>query len=135
LWGLSRAGRRITDAVHAAIKYAKSSGTISTEDDFYWHSEQTEFPIRNRDQVESAGLKKPEMLPPRELQSGICGFVENHVSATSEETARAIGRKLGFRTTSRQLRERIEEEIETLVSRNELILENGLLRRNRQKEG
>jgi very-short-patch-repair endonuclease/DNA polymerase III delta prime subunit len=133
LWGLSRAGRRITDAVHAAIKYAKSSGTISTEDDFYWHSERTEFPIRNRDRVESSGLKKPEMLPPRELQSGIFEFVENHVSATSEETARAIGRMLGFRTTSRQLRERIEEEIETLVSQNELILENGLLRLHRQQ--
>lgn len=134
LWGLSRAGRRISDAVEAAITFAENSGAISSEHDFYWHSERTEFPVRNRDRVESSGLKKPEMLPPRELQSGICEFVENHVSATSEETARAIGRMLGFRTTSRQLRERIEEEIDALVAQDELILENGLLRRKRPYE-
>tara|TARA_R110002072_G_scaffold302710_2_gene487566 strand:- start:53610 stop:58475 length:4866 start_codon:yes stop_codon:yes gene_type:complete len=135
LWGLSRAGRRIADAVHAAIKFAEYSGTINSEEDFYWHSEQTEFPLRNRDQVESTGLKKPEMLPPRELHSGICEFVEKHVSATPEETARAISRLLGFRTTSRQLRERIEDEIDVLIARSELVQENGLLRRSRQQEG
>lgn len=134
LWGLSRSGRRISDAVDAAIEYAEKSGVINSEDDFYWHSERTEFPVRNRDRVESSGLKKPEMLPPAELRSGICEFVENHVSATSEETARAIGRMLGFRTTSRQLRERIEQEIDALVAQGELILENGLLRRRRPHE-
>ena len=134
LWGLSRTGRRISDAVDAAIEYAKHAGAISAENDFYWHSERTEFPVRNRDRVESSGLKKPEMLPPRELQSGICEFVENHVSATAEETARAIGRMLGFRTTSRQLRERIVEKIDDLVAQGELLLENGLLRRRRSHE-
>ena len=131
LWGLSRSGRRISDAVHEAITYTENSGAIRSEEDFYWYTEQTEFPLRNRDQVESSGLKKPEMLPPRELQSGICEFVEHHVSATSEETARAIGRMLGFRSTSRQLRERIEEEIESLITQGELVEENGVLRRQR----
>ncbi len=134
LWGLARAGRRITDAVGAAIELAKNSGTIDSEDDFYWLSEQARFPLRNRDRVESSGLKKPEMLPPSELQSGICEFVEKHVSTTPEETARAIGRLLGFRTTSRQLRERIEDEIDALIARSELVPENGLLRRNRHQE-
>ena len=133
LWGLSRAGRRITEAVRAATKFTEKSGTICCEDKFYWHAEHTEFPLRNRDRVESAGLKKPEMLPPRELQSGICEFVEKHVSTTPEETARAIGRMLGFRTTSRQLRERIEDEIDALIARSELTQENGSLRRNRQQ--
>lgn len=134
LWGLSRTGRRISDAVDAAIEYAKHAGAIASGNDFYWHSERTEFPVRNRDHVESSGLKKPEMLPPCELQSGICEFVEDHVSATSEETARAIGRMLGFRTTSRQLRERIEEEIDALVAQGDLILDNGSLRRRRPHE-
>jgi very-short-patch-repair endonuclease len=134
LWGLSRAGRRITDAVGAAIELAENSGTIDSEDDFYWLPEQAKFPLRNRDRVESSGLKKPEMLPPRELQSGIREFVEKHVSTTPEETARAIGRLLGFRTTSRQLRERIEDEIDALIARSELVPENGLLRRNRHQE-
>ena len=131
LWGLARSGRRISDAVDAAIAFAEKSGSISSEGDFYRLSEQTECPVRNRDRVESSGLKKPEMLPPRELQSGICKFVEKHVSATSEEAARAIGRMLGFRSTSRQLRERIEEEIESLITQGELVEENGVLRRQR----
>ena len=134
MWGLSRAGRRITDAVGAAIELAENSGTIDSEDDFYWLPEQAKFPLRNRDRVESSGLKKPEMLPPRELQSGIREFVEKHVSTTPEETARAIGRLLGFRTTSRQLRESIEDEIDALIARSELVPENGLLRRNRHQE-
>jgi very-short-patch-repair endonuclease len=134
LWGLARTGRRITDAVHAAIKCAEKSGKIRSAGEFYWHSDQTDFPIRNRERVKSAGLKKPEMLPPCELQSGICEFVAHHVSTTPDETVKAIGRMLGFRSTSRQLRERIEAEIDALIVQSELVHENGFLRRNRNHE-
>lgn len=128
LWGLSRTGRRINDAVRAAIQWAVSNHKIHSQSDFYTHVGQTEFPLRNRERVDSAGLKKPELLPPQELQTGIREFLTRHVSATSEETARGIGRRLGFRSTSRQLRERIEEEIATLISHGELIEENDILR-------
>lgn len=131
LWGLSRTGRRINDAVRVAINWAETNHQIKSEGDFYSHSDQTEYPLRNRERVDSAGLKKPELLPPQELQTGIYEFVTHHVSTKSEETARAVGRQLGFRSTSRHLREKIEEEIETLISKGELVEENGVLRLQR----
>ncbi|MGZ0169385.1 MAG: DUF3320 domain-containing protein [Planctomycetales bacterium] len=134
LWGLSRTGRRINDAVRAAINWAETNHKIKSEGDFYSHPDQSAFPLRNRERVDSAGLKNPELLPPQELQPGISQFVTHHVSTTPEETARAIGRRLGFRSTSRQLREWIEGEIETLISQGELVEENGVLRRQHRHE-
>ncbi|NQV24757.1 MAG: DUF3320 domain-containing protein [Rhodopirellula sp.] len=128
LWGLSRTGNRISDAVQAALAHAERCESICSNESFYWHTDQTEFPVRNREQVQSAGLKKPEALPFQEIRTGISTFVVKHVSATADETVKAVGRMMGFRATSRQLRERIEAELDALVAEGQLVKENDAVR-------
>ena len=116
LWGQARTGSRISAAVIKAAEYALRKQWLIEEDSFYWLATQTEFPARNRELVVSTGLKKLEMLPPRELQSAILPFVRDHISATPDEIIRHVARTLGFRSTSQQLKSVLESQIDVLIT-------------------
>lgn len=128
LWGLQRAGNRISTAVSQAISHAHQHGRIDKSDGFCSRFGQLTFPTRNRENVASTNLRKPEMLPPQELDAAVVEFVAAHVSATVDETARAISRQLGFRSTSQQLKSRIEARIDFLISAQKLLKDQDVLR-------
>jgi very-short-patch-repair endonuclease len=116
LWGLSRAGSRIQSAVQVALRHAVRKGNLLVEDDFY---QQKDAPVVVRDRSDAASrtLKKPELLPPQEIREAIVELVREAHGLRREETATAVSRMLGFQTTSQQLRDRIHQQVELLVSR------------------
>ncbi len=128
LWGQQRAGSRIVAAVERALQLAERDGTIAASGGFFAPAGQAASPVRSREAVTSAALRRPELLPPREIQAAVLAFIESHVSATREETTRAVARLLGFRTTSRPLAERIEAELGALLQEARLTEANGKLR-------
>ena len=67
LWGLARAGNRIRDAVVAAVRAAKRKGDI-VGGPFYSLPGQQVL-VRDRSAIDSNTLRKPEYLPPEELNS------------------------------------------------------------------
>jgi hypothetical protein len=114
--------------VERALQLAARDGTIATREGFLAPVGQVACPVRNREGVTSATLRRPELLPPSEVQAAVLRFIETHVSATREETARAVARLLGFRATSRTLAERIERDIRLLLAEGRLTDANGKLR-------
>lgn len=120
LSGLSRTGAKITAAVDEAIRLALSQSQLVIDDSFIWLPQQQSFVLRNREQVSSSSLKKPDMLPPIELRAGILKFVTEHISACSDECCKAISRQLGFKQTSQQLRQVIETQINWLMQNGKL---------------
>ncbi len=126
LWKLSRTGSRINDAIMKSLHWLTRQGTAIEEDDFYWLASQTDFPVRDRSEVESS-LRKPDMIPPRELQTGLEDFVRDHVAVSREEAARGVARMMGFRSTSPQFREVVEAIIDKLVTSNRLTERDGQL--------
>jgi hypothetical protein len=120
LWGQQRTGSRIAAAVAKALRIALRNCEIEESGSFYSQANSSSCPIRNREDVVSTTLRRPEMLPPAEIRAAIRQFVDLHVSATREESARDASRLLGFRSTSRQLARRINDEISALVSSGEL---------------
>lgn len=128
LCGQTRTGVRITAAVEQALKAVVQRGELRQADDFYWLTSQTAFPVRDRELVNSATLRKPEYLPPVEIRAGIKDFVIRHISATSDECVKGLARLLGFKSTSQQLRQNIEIQIEWMVAHQELIREGMSLR-------
>lgn len=129
LWGLQRTGARIAKTVNVALKAACRGGQIEESAGFYVRCGQRESPIRSRENVTSASLRKPEMLPPQEIDAAILKFVEAHISASEDETARGVARLLGFKTTSQPLRTRLNSRIRVLVSGGQLSCERDVLRR------
>jgi very-short-patch-repair endonuclease len=130
-WGLSRAGSRMRDAVQAAIKAAKRKGDI-TGGPFFIVPEQTVI-VRNRGEVESLTLRRPDILPPEEVMVAIVQVIEDNFGAERDQLVQAVARLFGFGTTSAQLREVVEGALAELLESGRLRLDGRLVRRAQQE--
>jgi very-short-patch-repair endonuclease len=117
-WGLARAGNRIRDAVTAAIKAAKRKGDI-VGGPFYSLKDQPVV-IRSRADVESASLRKPDVLPPEEVKAAIFHVVDSHFGADRDQLVQPVARLFGFASTSAQLRSVVESVLAEMVEENRL---------------
>jgi uncharacterized protein DUF3320 len=126
-WGLMRAGNRIREAVQAAIKAAKRKGDIAGGP-FYLVPDQAVV-VRNRSDVESNTLRKPEILPPEEVRVAIAEVVEGNYGAERDQLVQAVARLFGFGSTSAQLREVVETALTDLLDAGRLRLEGRLVTR------
>ena len=70
--------------------------------------------------VRSASLRRPDMLPPAEIQAAILQVTGDHYGATGGEIALEVGRLLGFQTTGARLRRLIEAEAQGLLASGRL---------------
>ncbi len=127
-WGLQRAGNRVRQAVERGIKAALSSGSITADGEFYGVP-GTEPKVRDRSNVASPSLRKPEMLPPTEIKVAAVAFVEMNMGATLEETVTGVSRAFGFKATSAQLRQVLEDAIFAAVAAGHLMQQGDLLRK------
>lgn len=126
-WGLQRAGGRIRQAVARGVEFAVKSGRISGEGDFYivpgW-----DIAVRDRSEAQSPGLRKPEMIPPSEIQKAVITFVAAHLGATEEEAITGASRLFGFKATSAQLKQLIAGAITVVEQAGLLVRQGDLLR-------
>ncbi len=125
-WGVDRAGGRIRDAVERAITSSVMAGRMVREHGFLWVAGALPQ-VRNRADVQSAGLRKPDMLPPTELRAAILQVVQTNFGATPDQVVQSVSRSLGFRATSAQLKAAIDEAIALGIGKQDLLLQNGLL--------
>ncbi|MEX0956424.1 MAG: DUF3320 domain-containing protein [Rhizobiaceae bacterium] len=125
-WGLARAGNRIRDAVIAGVKAAKSRGDLLEADGFYAVPGQ-EVRVRDRSAVSSASLRRPETLPPAEIQAAAIAIIEQNFGAGRDQLITAIARALGFASTSAQLRAVIEPIIDQAVHTGLIVEEDEML--------
>jgi very-short-patch-repair endonuclease len=126
-WGLSRAGNRIREAVQAAIKAAKRRGEIAGGPFYSLPGQQAV--VRNRADVESTSLRKPEALPPEEVKAAICEVVEENFGAERDQLVQAVARLFGFNSTSAQLREVVENALAELLDCESLRLDGRMVTR------
>lgn len=125
-WGLQRAGARIELAVKNAANIACKKGAIAFDGDFLIHN-GAEIQLRNRNSVSSTGLRKPEMIHPREIAAGITEVVSNNLGATEDEVVTAVSRMLGFRATGSALKQTIIDVINLCCDEGKLQVNDSLL--------
>lgn len=125
-WGLQRAGARIEGVVSRAINLACNKDDITQDGQFLIHK-NSKVMLRNRQNVQSSGLRKSEMLPPQEIAIGITQVVKNNLGATDDEIIISISRSLGFKATSGTLRKVISDVIEKLIIKGLIIREGTLI--------
>jgi hypothetical protein len=124
LWGCKRTGSRIVDAVDRALADAAYNQVIEQSGPFFKSFGQLSMPIRDRSNVASANLLKPEYLPPDEIRAATLELVRAHFGMTQEEAVGEVIRILGFRRTGAQLRQIIVDEIRLMVSEQLLVCRN-----------
>jgi hypothetical protein len=126
-WGLARAGNRIRDAVLAALKAAKRKGDI-VGGPFYSLPGQ-EVVVRDRSEVDSNTLRKPDNLPHEEVKAAIGRVVEENFGAEQDQLVQAVARLFGFGSTSAQLREVVKSALTDLLDSGRLRLDGRLIAR------
>jgi very-short-patch-repair endonuclease len=134
LWGFGRAGSRIQEAVAKAVRRLVTSRRCCRDRGFL-SIEGELIAVRNRENVRSPSLRKPEMLPPAEIQAAILALLTAHHGATREEIPTAVARIFGFRATSSALRETILGQLTALRKSGAVELHNGLLKSKSQNCG
>lgn len=92
---------------------------IACEGEFYL-KQGADVQVRDRSMASSAGLKKPEHLPPHEIRKAILVLIEANFGASHSQLPTEVARLLGFKATSVQLREVIEPQIQELLSSGKL---------------
>lgn len=131
-WGLQRSGTRIEATVEQAVSVACSKGNIAREDSFL--SIPGSSPVlRNRQGVQSAGIRKPEMIASQEIAAGIRQIIKNNLGATDDELVITVSRMLGFKSTSSTLRKVISDIIEKLVQNGTLCRDQMMLVENNSR--
>ncbi|HVV69021.1 MAG TPA: DUF3320 domain-containing protein [Gammaproteobacteria bacterium] len=119
LWNLARAGNRIQAKVKAGLMQAAQHGIIIQEGDFYL-KQGVDVQVRNRNNVSSPSLRKPEHLPPQEIRKTILVLIKANFGASRDQLPSEVAHLLGFKSTSAQLREVIEPEIQELLNAGKL---------------
>lgn len=127
LWGLSRTGSRIVSAVQHGLHTATRAGKIAHGSPFFFKPDEKEIPIRNRENAASANLRKPEMLPPTEIMAAILAVVRIHFGIKSDEVIAEVSRLFGFKSTSSQLRQTFQVQLEQLIDSGNIVEKNSLL--------
>ena len=127
LWGLKRAGGRIQETVDAGIAHAQRDRRIERSHHDFLTTPGQEVKVRDRGQVGSSTLRRPDYLAPQEVDAGVLAIVNANLGANTAELVQQVSRQLGYRSTSAQLRAVIEDRIDSLVNSGKVRLENGLI--------
>jgi hypothetical protein len=125
LWGLGRAGSRIRGAVERAISVGVQRGLIVGGP--FYTSPNPVVVVRDRSAVGSVTLRKPEMLPPAEIDKSLVGIVDANFGAGVDDLIQTSARAFGYLSTSSQLRATLSTGIERLKVNGTLVEKAGML--------
>ena len=110
VWQLNRTGSRISRCVDDAISYLSRRSKVRRLRDFVVIPD-AKINIRNRAGVESDGLRKPELLPPDEIQVGLEAVVATHLGIEPDEAVKEVASLFGFKSTSSKLKSIIKKQL------------------------
>lgn len=125
LWGLGRAGSRIRSAVERATSVGVQCGLIVGGP--FYSPPNPVIVVRDRSSVGSATLRKPEMLPPAEIDKALIEIVDANFGAGADDLTQAAARAFGFLSTSSQLRAVLGAGVERLVANGTFVEKSGML--------
>lgn len=134
VWGLKRCGSRVREATADALDYANRHLGLFRSGDFFADREIDRLEPRNRAQVTSKTLQRPDMLPPSEIRGAVFLVVSNHVGVSVDDVVVQVTRLFGFSRAGGGLREVIEEEVRAMLYDEELRLQNNKLYVRREEE-
>ncbi|HEV2652882.1 MAG TPA: DUF3320 domain-containing protein, partial [Rhizomicrobium sp.] len=125
LWELGRAGSRIRGAVVQAVEAARAQGQIAGKT--FLVKPGAPVVVRSRADVLLPTLRKPESLPPQEVDAAVMQLVAANYGAGREGLITGLARAFGFGVTSAALREVFDGRITALIQDSQLLEANGLI--------
>lgn len=125
-WGAAKAGVRMRDAIRRAIDVSVRQGRILTRDDFL-SVPGGNIVVRDRSEATSPTLRRPDMLPPTEIENALVDVVSRNFGATEDQALQHVSRTFGFKATSSQLREVLLGALNAALERGVLVRRDALI--------
>ncbi len=122
--GKDRAGDRIQEATREALSAAARKGQLCREGAFYSVKPLSQCPPRDRSAAASVTLRKPDVLPPVEIRTGLRQIVQDHLGVEPQSAIVEVARMLGFQRTGHELQRVIEEQLRAMLGAGTLRLRN-----------
>src|SRR5204862_5140928 len=91
--------------------------------------------VRDRSEIDSNTLRRPEYLPPEEVKLAIGQVIAENFGAERDELVQAVARLFGFSSTSAHLREVVEGAVADLRDCGQLRLDGRLISRTQSEAG
>jgi very-short-patch-repair endonuclease len=127
LWGLKRTGNRITGAVDRALSRLTRTAACARDGSFYCSADLARIVVRDRSQVQSATLRRPDYLPPSEIREAILDVVGQNPGVPTASVIQCAARLFGFKSTSRGLADAIGRQLERLTQARSVVVREGRL--------
>jgi hypothetical protein len=124
-FGLARAGNRVREAVQDGIDVARVTGKIVGGP--FYRLPEAPVVLRDRSAVESAGLRRPDMLPNEEIEAAFLAVIATNYGAPRDALIVAAARLFGFAATSSVLKERLDDVLTVMLFKGQLKLQNDLI--------
>lgn len=125
-WGLGRAGARIREAVRRALDVSVRQGRVLEVESFY-SQPGAAVVVRDRSGAMSPTLRRPEMLPPVEIETALLSVVSRNFGATDDQAVQAVSRAFGVKSTSAQLKDLIGTVLSSALERGVLVRRDALI--------
>jgi very-short-patch-repair endonuclease len=122
--GKERTGSRIHEAVRQGLVRAMRENKLHAEGSFYTLEPLTECAPRDRSATRSGTLRRPEMVPPVEIRTGLRQIVADHVGVEPQAAIVEVARMLGFQRTGPDLQGVIEDQLRALLGEGVFVLRN-----------
>jgi very-short-patch-repair endonuclease len=127
-WGLQRAGSRIQAAATKGLRDAARLAQLRVEKGFWSAADAVNRPKpRSRRNVDSVTLRKPEFLPPREIEAALLQVIDDSVSISSEDAIVEVSRLLGFDRAGQTIQAVVAAAIASLIRTKEIANVDGML--------
>ncbi len=126
VYRVERYTARVSELMAEAVRDAANAGKVAVDDDgFCTLPGGVVEVVRDRSGADSAGLRKPEMLPPAEVGFALRGVARAAIGVSRDEAVIEVSRLLGFASTRAALRGVIERELDRAVGAGELVEREG----------
>jgi very-short-patch-repair endonuclease len=127
-WGLQRAGSRIQAAALKGLRDAKRLQRVADESHFWAGQDAPKRASpRSRREVDSATLRKPEYLPPREIEAAVLEVVRGGVGVSHEDAVVEVSRLFGFDRAGQLIQSVVMCAVESLIRSGEIRDHDGIL--------
>jgi very-short-patch-repair endonuclease len=126
-WGIKRAGHKVVNATKQAVNLCLRNGSVTLKEHFLWPVGLRDVPIRVPIEGISDSMRKPEYIPPEEIEGAMRLVARYALGISAESLIVETARVFGFNRTGEKVRERFLEVYKESLKKRTLVCKNDIV--------